>query len=65
MIRRRSLFGLAVLATHHTDAEREYADDRQSRTGKLDKACGEATRRGWIVVDMKVDWNAIYSFQRH
>jgi hypothetical protein len=49
---------------HHTDAEREYAYDRQSRIGKLDKALDEATRRQWTVVDMKADWKTIYPFER-
>jgi phosphoglycolate phosphatase-like HAD superfamily hydrolase len=49
-----------VLIVHHTDAEREYAYDRTSRVGKLGKAWDEATARGWIVVDMKNDWKAIF-----
>ena len=44
----------------HTDAEREYAYDRQSLVGRLDKALDEAERRGWTVVDMKRDWNAVF-----
>lgn len=48
---------------HHTDAEREWAYDRQSRVGKLDKAWDEATRRGWVIVDMKRDWNKVFAFQ--
>jgi phosphoglycolate phosphatase-like HAD superfamily hydrolase len=48
---------------HHTDAEREYAYDRQSHIGKLDKAWDEAVRRKWTVVDMKADWKAIYPFE--
>jgi len=51
--------GLAIIV-HHTDADREYAYDRESHIGKLDKALDEATQRGWIVVDMKDDWSAIY-----
>jgi len=49
---------------HHTDAVREYAYDRQSEIGKLDKAWDEAIRRKWIVVDMKNEWNAIYPFEK-
>jgi len=49
---------------HHTDAVREYAYDRQSEIGRLDKAWDEAIRRKWIVVDMKNDWNTIYPFER-
>jgi phosphoglycolate phosphatase-like HAD superfamily hydrolase len=48
---------------HHTDGEREWAYDRESKIGRLDKALGEADRRKWTVVDMKRDWNAIYPFQ--
>jgi hypothetical protein len=49
---------------HHTDAGREFAYDRQSHIGKLDKALDEATRRNWTVVDMKADWKTIYPFER-
>jgi hypothetical protein len=45
---------------HHTDAEREYAYDRQSRVGELDKALDEATAKSWTVVDMKRDWNTMF-----
>jgi phosphoglycolate phosphatase-like HAD superfamily hydrolase len=45
---------------HHTDAAREYAYDRQSRIGKLDKALDEAMARNWTVVDMKDDWRTIF-----
>lgn len=48
---------------HHTDAVREYAYDRQSAVGKLDKAWDEAVRRKWTVVDMKNDWKVIYPFE--
>ena len=43
-----------------TDAEREWAYDRESHIGKLDKALDEATSRKWIVVDMKQDWKTIF-----
>jgi phosphoglycolate phosphatase-like HAD superfamily hydrolase len=45
---------------HHTDAEREYAYDRMSHVGKLDKAWDEAVARKWTVVDMKKDWKQIF-----
>jgi hypothetical protein len=48
------------LFVHHTDADREYAYDRQSHIGKLDKGLDEARARGWIVVDMKADWKVIF-----
>jgi phosphoglycolate phosphatase-like HAD superfamily hydrolase len=50
---------LAVLV-HHTDAAREFAYDRASSIGHLDKALDEATAKGWTVVDMKSDWKTIY-----
>lgn len=49
---------------HHTDADREWAYDRVSHIGKLDKALDEATKRGWVVVDMKRSWRVIYAFQK-
>lgn len=45
---------------HHTDAEREWAYDRTSPIGKLDKALDEANQKGWTVVDMKADWKRIF-----
>ncbi len=48
------------LLLHHDDAEREWAYDRDSHVGRLDKALDEANQRGWNVVDMKEDWKAIY-----
>jgi hypothetical protein len=50
------------LIVHHTDAEREWAYDRQSSVGKLDKALDAAPAAGWTVVDMKNDWNKIFPF---
>jgi hypothetical protein len=48
---------------HHTDAEREYAYDRQSHFGKLDKALDAAAVNKWTVVDMKKDWKRIFAFE--
>lgn len=48
------------LIVHHTDAEREFAYDRDSSIGKLDKALDEAPSRGWIVIDMQKDWARIF-----
>ncbi|GLS43772.1 HAD family hydrolase [Methylobacterium brachythecii] len=48
---------------HHTDAEREWAYDRASHVGKLDKALEEARLRGWTVVDMKRDWKRVFAFE--
>lgn len=49
-----------ALYIHHTDAEREWAYDRQSSVGRLDKGLDEAKAKGWIVADMKKDWKSIY-----
>jgi len=49
-----------ALLVHHTDAAREYAYDRQSSMGRLDKALDEAHAKGWIVVDMKNDWKTVF-----
>jgi phosphoglycolate phosphatase-like HAD superfamily hydrolase len=49
------------LIVHHTDAEREYAYDRDSHFGKLDKALDAAAVNKWTVVDMKKDWNRVFA----
>jgi hypothetical protein len=54
-------FGLIV---HHTDGEREYAYDRVSHVGKLDKALDDAPKNGWTVVSMKTEWKVIYPFEK-
>jgi hypothetical protein len=52
-------FGLIV---HHTDAEREYAYDSSPKSsGKLVEALADAPKRGWVVVDMKTDWEKIFA----
>jgi phosphoglycolate phosphatase-like HAD superfamily hydrolase len=48
------------LFVHHTDAKREYAYDRKSHVGTLDKALDRAAAEGWIIVDMKKDWKQIF-----
>jgi hypothetical protein len=50
------------LYVHHTDAEREWAYDRESSIGRLDKGLDEAQAKGWTVVDMKRDWKRVYPF---
>ena len=45
---------------HHTDAAREYAYDRDSSVGKLDKALDEGVAKGWTIADMKNDWKTIF-----
>jgi len=48
---------------HHTDAEREWAYDRESSVGRLDKALDDARQKGWLVVDMKRDWKVVFPFE--
>lgn len=48
-----------AMLVHHTDAEREYAYDRASPIGRLDKALDQAPARGWSVVDMR-DWAEVF-----
>jgi hypothetical protein len=52
-----------MLIVHHTDAEREYAYDRKSSIGRLDKALDEANAKGWTAVSMKTDWKKIFPFE--
>ena len=54
-------FGLIV---HHTDDKREWAYDRTSPIGRLDKALDEGQQRGWTVVSMKDDWKRIFAFEK-
>jgi hypothetical protein len=48
----------------HTDDTREWAYDRASKIGHLDKALDEAPAKGWTVVDMKQDWKTIHPVVR-
>jgi hypothetical protein len=52
-------FGLLV---HHSDGAREWAYDRESHIGKLDRGLDDATARGWTLVDMKADWKRVFPF---
>jgi len=45
---------------HHTDAKREWAYDRDSEVGRLDKALDLAGAKKWTIVDMATDWNTIF-----
>ncbi|HEX6111521.1 MAG TPA: HAD family hydrolase, partial [Geminicoccaceae bacterium] len=48
------------LIVHHDDAGREYAYDRDSQIGRLDKALDAAEAEDWVVVSMKDDWQTIF-----
>ena len=50
-------FGLLV---HHTDAQREFAYDREPGLARLNKGLDDAAKYGWIIVDMKNDWKKVY-----
>lgn len=52
-------FGLLL---HHTDGEREWAYDRESHIGRLDRGLDEAEARGWTVIDMAQDWGQVFEF---
>jgi phosphoserine phosphatase len=54
-------FGLLV---HHDDADREFAYDRGSFVGKLERGLDEASERAWTVMSMKNDWNQIFAFEQ-
>jgi phosphoglycolate phosphatase-like HAD superfamily hydrolase len=51
------------LFLHHTDGVREFAYDRKSYVGVLDKALDQADAKGWIIVDMKDDWKRVFAFE--
>ena len=52
-----------MLYVHHTDSIREWAYDRDSHIGKLDKGLDQAIKDGWTVIDMEKDWKVIYPFE--
>ncbi|WP_370552076.1 HAD family hydrolase [Geobacter sp. SVR] len=54
-----------MMLVHHDDAKREWAYDRQSKIGRLDRALDEANARGWAVVSMKGDWRRVFPFEGH
>ena len=51
------------LYAHHDDGEREWAYDRESSIGRLDRGLDEAPKRGWVVVSMKQDWKRVFAFE--
>ncbi len=48
---------------HHTDSVREWAYDKNSRTGELDKGLEEAVKNNWLIIDMKKDWKVIFPYE--
>ena len=53
-----------ALYVHHTDAKREWAYDKKSSIGRLDKGLDEARKKGWTVVNMKQDWKVIFPSEK-
>jgi hypothetical protein len=49
-----------VLLVHHTDAQREWAYDRESHVGALSAAWDEAVARGWTLVSIADDWATVF-----
>ena len=52
------------LYVHHDDADREFAYDRKSHIGQLDKGLDEAAAKGWTVVSMKDDWKTVFPAEK-
>ncbi len=52
-----------MLYVHHTDSVREWAYDRNSHIGRLNKGLDQAINDGWTIIDMKNDWKVIYPFE--
>jgi len=48
------------LIVHHTDATREWAYDRDSSTGRLDRGLDDAATHGWLLIDMASEWNRVF-----
>jgi phosphoserine phosphatase len=53
-----------ALLVHHDDGEREWAYDRKSHVGRLDRGLEEGPRRGWTITSMKKEWKSIYPVAR-
>jgi phosphoserine phosphatase len=51
------------LLVHHTDSAREWAYDRKSLEGRLDRGLDEAGQKGWLLIDMARDWKVVYPDQ--
>jgi len=53
-----------AMIVHHTDAEREFAYDRDSHVGKLVRGLDDAASGGWSLIDMRTDWAQVFAFAR-
>ncbi len=54
----------AAIIIHRTEADGEWAYDRQSAIGRLEKAVDGPPRRGWTIVDVRRGWKAVFPFER-
>jgi phosphoserine phosphatase len=52
------------LIIHHTDAAREWAYDRDSSTGRLDRGIDDAAAHGWLLIDMASEWNQVFPAEK-
>jgi hypothetical protein len=52
------------LIVHHDDADREYAYDRESKIGHLDRALDAAPQMGWLLVSMRDDWGTVFAWEK-
>jgi len=52
------------LMIHHTDAAREWAYDRNSSTGRLDRGLDDAAAHGWLLIDMASEWNRVFPAEK-
>jgi len=52
------------IIVHHTDSTREWAYDRKSPIGRLERGLDDAPKFGWVLVDMQKDWKEIYPFDK-
>jgi phosphoserine phosphatase len=54
-------FGLIV---HHDDRVREWAYDRESHIGRLNRGLDEGPQRGWVIASMQRDWKRVFPFEK-
>jgi phosphoserine phosphatase len=49
------------MIVHHDDAAREFAYDRGSHIGTLERGLDEAGAKGWSLISVKNDWSTVYT----
>jgi len=52
------------MLVHHTDAQREWAYDRDSHIGRLDRGLDEGSQRRWTIVSIRDDWKRVFPFEQ-